>query len=189
MTPLDPPPAPSLDLTVVVSRLPRSEPMTIDFASTPAEREALSRFLDLVSIDRLSATLTAERRAGDIVEVRGRLRAAVIHASVVSLDPVPQTIDEPVEFRFIEATPRRARGRDDAPAEIVVDLDDDPPDPYTGGVIPLGDALRELLSLSLDPYPKGGERFVATEPVQEESERPVSPFAALSRLRRDDPDA
>lgn len=189
MPSLDPPAAPSLDLTVVVSRLPRTEPMAIDFAASKAEREALASFLDLVSIDRLSATLNAERRAGDIVEVRGRLRALVVHASVVSLDPVPQSIDEPVELRFIEATPRRVRARDEAPAEIVMDLDDDPPDPYTGGVIALGDALRELLSLTLDPYPKGGERFVPAEPVQEEEERPVSPFAALSRLRRDDSDA
>ena len=123
-------------------------------------------------MDRLEATLDLAAEPGGTVRVRGHLAADVTQACVVTLDPVPQHIEEPVELRFVPAGMESAEDDPGAPDEI----------PMTrGGVLELGEAVAEQVALALDPYPraKGAE----LPPEAQESGSP-GPFAALAKLRR-----
>ncbi|HRK25157.1 MAG TPA: YceD family protein [Beijerinckiaceae bacterium] len=145
------------------------------FTVTPdaAEREALARALDLVSVDRLTADFQLRAAAGGLYEVSGMLRAEVRPRCVVTLEPFSLVIDEPVSIRFADAAaPAARRAATPAPA----DLDDDPPDPVENGMIDLGRVTTEFLSLALPIYPRApGAEFAASG-----EDGPASPFAVLA---------
>src|SRR3546814_14367763 len=65
------------------------------------ERAALAERLDLISLDRLEAKLHAKFVAGGpVVRVAGSFQASAAQSCVVTLEPVPAVLDEPVETRF-----------------------------------------------------------------------------------------
>jgi uncharacterized metal-binding protein YceD (DUF177 family) len=81
--------------------------------------------------------------------VEGTLRAEVIQACVVTLDPVPARIEDSF-VRTYTSKPSSV-----AEAEAVVDLDqEEPPEPIMGGAVDIGEAVAETLGLALDPYPR-----------------------------------
>ena len=74
---------------------------------------------------------------------------------------------------------------DDVEPDLLIDIDDDPPDPLTGDNVDLGAVVAEFFALALDPYPrKPGAAFADAAEPQENA--PVSAFAALGALRRND---
>lgn len=142
------------------------------------ERAALARRFDLLALDHLEAVLTVERRPGRVIWVHGRLRAAPSQACVVSLDPVPAELDEPIELLFSEE-----------PATVeqeAVDLDADEafwPEPVTGGRIDLGEAVAQQFALALDPYPRapGAELDPAASEAGVDGGERQRPFRDLAR--------
>ncbi|WP_185983206.1 DUF177 domain-containing protein [Aureimonas mangrovi] len=177
---------PVLDCDVVVSRLPRSG-LEVTYEANARERSALADLLSVLDVESVTARVTVSPWRRDGVSVRGRLTAEVTQASVVSLEPVEQAIDEEVDLVFLPEGSRLARPRQAADGELVVDPEgDDVPETFTGDRIPLGGAFAEIVALALDPYPRGGGESFEPAPddaADAEPERPVSPFAALSRLK------
>lgn len=101
------------------------------------------------------------------------MRAQVIQACVVSLDPVEAVLEVPFHRLF---GPSEASERD---VQILPE-DADPPDPLIGGAIELGEAVAEELGLALDPFPrKPGAEFRSAE----EGEPRGNPFASLAKLK------
>lgn len=162
---------------IAVDRLGHDE-RTYDIEANPSEREALTRRMGVLALDKLSATVILRRKAGNLVRVRGRLQADVVQACVVSLEPVPAHLEE--EFELVYA-PEDQRD----PAEVVVDMDvEDPPEVIVDGVIDIGEATAEHLALALDPFPRApGAQF---EGGEEEPESPpkANPFASLAGLKK-----
>lgn len=150
--------------------------------ATPDERQALARHLGLLGLDRFEARL-ALRRDGARVHLTGCFEADIVQACVVTLEPLPARIREPVEITFAEevTVPEKPRA-DRLPdlAEIEISLsEEDPPEPILGGRFDPGPVLVEMLSLALDPYPrKPGVAFEMPVSAGE-----MSPFAALARLK------
>jgi hypothetical protein len=62
--------------------------------------------------------------------------------------------------------------------------DEDPPDVLGSDLIDIGHYVVEHLALEIDPFP----RAPGAEVAPPEPEEPPSPFAALSRLKRPDPE-
>jgi hypothetical protein len=139
------------------------------------EREAIAAFLELTSIDNMSVTLRALPFRGG-VRVEGRLVADIVQPSVVSLEPVAQSIDEPIDRVFLPGAEKPYAGA--AGAETFVDLSgEDLPDRYEGGEADLSDLIIETLALAVDPYPRAeGETGDYVEDSPDEGE---SPFAGL----------
>lgn len=162
--------------------------VTVRITTTEAERTATARFLRLPEVKTLSAELLVRPWRGKGLSVTGSVRADVVQSCIVSLDPVPESVDEPVDMRFLppEALPGAA-------FDLEVEIDpeaEDLPDPLTGDGIDLGAVVVEHLALGLDPYPRSpGAIFEVAEeePVPPEDERP-SPFAVLGKLRGSDPE-
>ncbi|NKB57869.1 MAG: DUF177 domain-containing protein [Alphaproteobacteria bacterium] len=145
------------------------------------ERAALARRFDLLSIDSLTADLTAERiKGGDLVRVRGRLTATIVLACVVTGEPVAQSIDEVVDERF--GPPGEAE------TEVAFSFDEeDPPEPIIDNEIDLGEIVAQNLGVVIDPYPRAPEAKVPCQ-YQDDGEEPQetskNPFESLAALKK-----
>lgn len=151
------------------------------------ELHELAQQFGLLGLDQLSADVTLRPWRREGVEVKGRLRAALTQSCVVTLEPVPQTIDEEFQVRLVPAGSRLAGPAEQKRGEIAVDpTADDPPDVYSGNFIDLGAIVEEHLALFLDPYPRapGAELAPEFKREQDEGEERESPFAELARLAR-----
>jgi uncharacterized metal-binding protein YceD (DUF177 family) len=147
----------------------------------PQERAALADRFDLKALDRLEADLRLRRTGANVIRVQGDLTADVVQSCVVSLAPVPATVEVDFELFFSEDVGASS-------AELVMEYDqDDPPEPVTGGQIDLGEVVAEQLGLNLDPYPRAAGAVLpagwqARQETPEEQTEPVkrpNPFAVL----------
>ena len=148
----------------------------------------LARRFDLLGITSLCATGRLERRApGAEIWFEGRLEAEVVQACVVSLEPVPASIRQPIERGWRMLAGPIEPGAAGAPPTLWL-VDDDDVEPLAGRAIDLGEVMAEELALALDPYPRRADAealvserlgpnisFGAAEP-------PESPLAALAQL-------
>lgn len=188
------PEAPVWSAPVSVSEIP---PHGADFAieADAAQREALAKLNNLVSLASVAAKLHVTHRGRDGLHVTGEVRARVTQTCVVSLEPFEAEIAEPVDVEFEAARTlrpqrddreRTSRRRRDVRPPIVEDeegMDDlDAPDEIVDGRIDLGALAAEFLTLGLDPYPrKPGVAFA--EPAAPTAA--VSPFARLASRKSD----
>jgi len=140
----------------------------------PEECQALAARLGVPAVHRLSADLHVTPWRGGGLKVEGSLTADLDRVSVVSLEAFRSTVTYPVERYFLAGAPR---GGEDEEAEA---------DPIVNGEADLGEVVAETLALELDPYPrKPGETFPEHVESQEQTSAGESPFAALSRLKRE----
>jgi uncharacterized metal-binding protein YceD (DUF177 family) len=154
------------------------------FEANDDERAALARRFELVYLPSLKAEgrIVASDH-GRRVRVEGTLRAEVVQSCVVTLEPVPATVEDHF-MRTYTSSPA------DIEQETIVDIDsDDPPDLIVGGIVDVGEAVAEALGLALDPYPRvpGAELAISIEEDEPNvTKRPEnegeSPFRALKGL-------
>lgn len=143
-------------------------------------RERIAARLDLIALDRFTITAEVRAIAGGI-GARGEVQADLVQACAATALPVPATIAEPFDLRFLRDL--------DAPVseddEIEIELNSDDCDllPLDGDRMDLGDAAVQSLSLALDPFPRHPDatRILAEKGVL--SEEAAGPFAALAKLR------
>lgn len=134
-----------------VERLGR-EPMTFDIVATEAECRALAETLGIIGVSDVHAWGSISRRSlNGQLELVGHVKAEVVQACVVTLDPVPETIDE--EFKvFYTFDPGDLEIEEQ---EKVVALDEpDLPELIVAGRIDLAAMVSEQIALALDPYPR-----------------------------------
>lgn len=159
------------------------DPVREEIATSEEERRAIAAFLEIVSVDALSASVTISRWSSAGVEVNGQLRAKVVQSCIVTLDPVVQSIDDPFHRTFLPPHARKVEPRTVAEAEVIVQFDEeDPPDDLEGPVLDLGPLIVEQLALALDPYPRADGATLSDEFAAGEA-RKDSPFANLARLK------
>lgn len=161
---------PEFSRPVGINTLPRGG-RTIAIEADETERAALAKRFDLLALDEFKARFTLTQGRGDTVVVAGALTAAVVQRCVVTLDPVPATVEDEIEAVFA------AGGRDEA--EVEVDPLAAEVEPLVGGRIDLGELAAQHLSLALDPYPRSPD---APEPAAEPPEPGTEtrrPFAVL----------
>jgi hypothetical protein len=137
--------------------------------ATAEECAALARRFGILSVERLAAELHLKPEEGNTVLVSGRLTAGLTQACVASLEPVAETIDEPVALRLLPP----GREPEDGPDDI-----DEIESP--GGVADLGELLAEQLALALDPYPRAPGAVTPDAAMG----AVTGGFAALAALRR-----
>lgn len=141
-------------------------------------REAIARRLGLVALDRFSLTAEVRAIAGGI-GAKGEVSADVVQACAATDLPVPATLVEPFDLRFLRDV--------DAPVsedeEIEIGSDDLDLQPLEGDRIDLGEAAVQTLSLALDPFPRhpDADHILAEKGVL--SAEAAGPFAALAKLR------
>src|SRR5690606_36396759 len=125
----------------------KAEPVGIE--ADAAEREALARRFDIVSIERLEATVSLEVDGAEVAAT-GTLEADGVRSCAVSGDDFPVTLREPPALRFVPEAP----GEEE---EIELQEEDLDEIPYNGTTIDLGEAIAQSLALAIDPYATGPE--------------------------------
>ncbi|KQT88443.1 DUF177 domain-containing protein [Aurantimonas sp. Leaf443] len=172
-----------LSLWASVVKLPKAG-MPIDFEAGPQEREGLADQLGILAVERLRAGLLVKAWRADGISVRGSLSAVVVQESVVTLEPVTQSVDEPVDLVFVPQNSRLARPPEMEGGELFIDPEgDDSPEPFAGDRIDLGPYLAEILSLGLDPYPRrSGEAFEAVVEDDPDADPARSAFDILRSI-------
>jgi uncharacterized metal-binding protein YceD (DUF177 family) len=144
--------------------------------------------LGLIELPALAAAVRLRRaRGGRYVEIDGSLHATVVQTCVVTLEPVPATLEEP----FALLLGPIGGGAEDGPSsELIIDLDQ--PEPLESDTIDIGELVAQQLSLALDPYPRAPDapapedltkdltQGLAEGPSATPAEPPAeSPFAVL----------
>jgi uncharacterized metal-binding protein YceD (DUF177 family) len=162
--------------TLSLGEVPR-DGITLTLSPTEAERKALARELDLLTLDRLEARVRVLPWL-DGVQIDGQWSADVAQACGVTLERLDSTLAGDFMVRAVPA------GSPHAPSEeeIEISLDaDDPPDVLEQDVVDLAAYVAEHLALEIDPFPrKPGVEFV--QPAETVD---LSPFAVLKKLRPD----
>ena len=154
-----------------------------DFEADPAVRGAMAEVGGLREVLSASASLDVMPKSGGRVHVTGHVRARIGQTCVVTLDPIENEIDEPIDLIFAppEQIPELSDLVDEA-AESDVEIPD-PPEPIVNGVIDLGRLATDALFLAVDPYPRRPDAVF--EPPVEAADPDDHPFAALKALRPD----
>jgi hypothetical protein len=146
-----------------------AEGMELRLEADGAVREAVAQRLGLLALHSLVGELSLRPVMEGCIAVRGRLLAELEQACVVTLEPVPQRVEEDFAWRLLPAGMEPSDG------------DDDPDDIETeAGIADLGEALVQQLSLALDPYPRAPG---AELPEKYRADDASGPFGALRKLR------
>lgn len=134
-----------------IGSTPRSERLE----ASPSERQALVERFALASLDRLTAELRVRSEAAG-VRVKGQVQAEAAQVCVVSGEPVPVRIDEPVDLLFATETPEARPDEEIELGESDLDIL-----PLEGGAVDLGEAVAQSFGLALDPYPHASDEVLA----------------------------
>ncbi|MBT9368370.1 DUF177 domain-containing protein [Rhizobium sp. CSW-27] len=156
--------------------------VSVHVEASERERRALAEVWQVLSVESLSAEMQVGRWKKDGVRLKGRVKAHVVQACVVTLEPVDDIIDEPFEQIFIPEGSKLARLVSGDSAEMVLDPDGpDLPETFVGDTIDAGVVVAEFVALSLNPYPrKPGSQFADhIESDETTDERKPNPFAVL----------
>lgn len=150
---------------------------SVSIAADAEERRLLAGRFGMIAIERLAGTFTLRREAAGI-RVRGHVTAALTQPCSVTGDPLPATVDEPVDLMFV------AEGEQGDEVE----LSDDSIDTvfHDGGAIDLGEVAAETMALALDPFPRGPGADAALKAAGVLSEGEAGPFGALAGLLKKD---
>jgi len=144
------------------------------------ERKSMAEVAGLREIALANAALDVTPMGGGRFHVGGHVRARVGQTCVVTLQPIENEIDEPIDLVFAppEQIPDLAELVDEANEEVETP---DPPEPIVDGIIDLGRLATDALFLAIDPYPR--RRDAVFEPPVEPADPDAHPFAALKALQ------
>jgi uncharacterized metal-binding protein YceD (DUF177 family) len=166
------------EFPLIVTLADAAHGRTIAVEADADARKAIARRLGLVALDRFSLSAEVRAIAGGIA-AKGEVGADVVQACAATDLPVPATLAETFDLRFLRDV--------DAPAseddEIEIGSEDLDLLPLEGDRVDLGEAAVQTLSLALDPFPRHPDaaRILAEKGVL--SEEAAGPFAALAKLR------
>ena len=164
-----------------------ANPVEVRLAADDRELEGLAKLWNVLSVPKLEADLKIARWKRDGVRLKGNVRAKIVQACVVTLDPVESDIDEEFEQIFVPEGSKLARVPPVDAGEMVLDPDGaDLPETFTGDTIDAGAAVAEFAALAIDPYPRkpGIEFEDHIEDTGEDDKKP-SPFAVLKDWKKE----
>lgn len=146
-----------------------------EISAKAEERAALAKRFDLLALDRLEAKVTLTPMAGGYYRLVAGFEAELIQSCAITAEPVPAQIAESFSLTY---------GPVEGSSEIVLDGDAEPVEPLDDGMIDIGEAVAQQLSLALDPFPRApGASLEAAADLSDLSPG-ESPFAALAKLRK-----
>jgi len=139
---------------VNVARLSRSG-LPVWLEADDRQRAALAGEHGLLGVDKFRADLTLQPWKADGVRVHGHVRATIVQACIVSLEPVVAEIDEAVDAVFVPEGSKLALPNWIERGEMVLDAEGpDAPETFSGDTIDVGAVAEEFFALAIDPYPR-----------------------------------
>ncbi|MBK8630891.1 MAG: DUF177 domain-containing protein [Sphingomonadales bacterium] len=151
------------------------KPQPLHLKANAQERAALVQRFGLLALGRLEADLRCWRDGQDL-RMEGEVRASLSQACVVSGQPVPAQLKEPVAVRF-------SRHPDKEGDEIELDAEDCDTLPYDGLSADAGEAVAQTLALALNPFPRAPDAETTLKQAGVIGEDEAGAFGALAGLR------
>jgi uncharacterized metal-binding protein YceD (DUF177 family) len=166
---------------VSIDRIPE-QGMHVDLIADDAVRAELAKIATLRDLPRLTASFDIIREGAGAVRIDGEVSAVVGQNCVVTLEPIENAINEPINLLV---TAKAAGSIADEDGKITIDFDGtDQVEPITDDTVDLGAIATEFLLLAIDPYPrKEGAVFEAPKIAEDPAKHP---FAALQALKKAD---
>ena len=152
---------------------PRGE--RYEISARPEERAALAKRFELLTLDRLEAKVRLTPMAGGYYRLAAEFEAELSQPCAITSEPVPALVNDSFTLTY---------GPVEESSEIVLDGDAEPVEPLDDGMIDIGEAVAQQLSLSLDPFPRAPGASLEEEANLSDHSPPESPFAALAKLRK-----
>ena len=154
----------------------------VTFAADDAQRDAIARWADLLSLQQLDVQVTIRKLGPVRFGLDFQLGADVTQACVVTLEPVPARLDHHFRRELHFAGTTRHKPADELVPEVVLDsLEDEGPEEISSLHYDLAAPVLEEFVLSLEPYPRRpGVEFA---PPSDGFQAPQSPFAVLKSLK------
>jgi len=151
------------------------------FSADEAQRAAMAKLAGLRDIAEANASFDLRSAGRGRIHVTGRVTGRIGQTCVVTLEPLENAIDEPVDLLFapedqVAAIIKAMEQEAEATGEEL-----DPPEVITDGTIDLGQLAADVLFLGIDPYPR--KPGVVFEPVVTAADPESHPFAALKALK------
>lgn len=169
-----------------------AEPKRYHFEADDRQRIDLARRLAIMSVEKAECIATIQKVSGGTFHVMGTVRADITQSCVVSLAPVPASVEDEFEGWYSDkdanavsfAKARSERDVKKGQTEIEVLEESADPEQIVGGKIDIGELATQFLSLALDPYPQAdgaAHVYTANPPAAdgEGAELRKSPFEAL----------
>lgn len=148
--------------------------------ATEAERAQLAAQLPLESCEALSVEYRIKPAGRDRYALTGRVTAELAQSCVVSLDPVPARLDEPIDCKFVTAALIPESQDEEQEVLGIEDLE-----PIENGFIDVGRIVFEVVASGLDPYPRRDDaQWQPPGNEAESDEGGAGPFAALADLKK-----
>lgn len=171
-----------LSYTVSVARLP-VRGMQVEIAADAEQRQAFAKAHGLLSVETLGAELLVARWKRDGVRVSGTVRARISQACVVTLEPLEDTLEQPVDAVFVPEGSRLAPGGTEG--EMLLDAEGpDPPETFAGDRLDVGALVEEILALGIEPYPRAPGVDLPAHGDEEPETQDEGPMAeSLRKLR------
>jgi uncharacterized metal-binding protein YceD (DUF177 family) len=160
-------------------RVTRSEvPETgrhFDLVADAQARTAIAKLAGVVDLPRLEARFDVTPHGRHGLHVVGDVSATVGQICSVTLEPIENEIDEPVDLVFLPAPAGASAER----GEVEVPLEDEP-EILVDDAVDLGAIATEFVVLGVDPYPRK-PGVVFERPA--DGDDSAHPFAALAELK------
>jgi hypothetical protein len=161
---------------VHVARLPQKG-VSLTIEADSVQLAALAEEHGLLSVKDWRAELEVKPWKRNGVKIAGRVRADIVQACVVTLDPLDAHIDEAVEGLFLPEDSKLGREGFGHAGEILLDADGpDSPETFSGDTVDAGALAEQFFALAIDPYPRKpgvslGEAADDAEPVENEFQK------------------
>ena len=158
----------------------------LDLVADANARAAIATLAGLVALPHLTASFDVTLHGGNGLHVVGEVSATVQQTCVVTLEPIENEIEEPIDLIFVPAAGNADAKHRLSPPPVgnggEIDLPvDDALEVLVDGVVDLGAIATEFLLLGVDPYPrKPGAVFQAPTAGDDSAH----PFAALAALKK-----
>jgi len=187
---------PEFSRRVPLSRLNRG-PVSLRLEADAEERQGLAARFGLIGLDRLEATVTLHREAGQSdVRLNGHIEGVVTQPCVVTLEPFSAPVADDFVLRYVARGSGTAKDLE-AEAEVECDLQGEDIEMLSGETVDVGEAVAQYFCLALDPHPRAPRAAVPAEisgaeiagaeiagdATVDEAAGGDGPFAALAGLR------
>jgi uncharacterized metal-binding protein YceD (DUF177 family) len=172
-------------ITVALEAVPDTG-LSREIEASPAEREAMRQFAGLRDLPAARVQFELTHAGRGRARAVGRVTATVGQICVVTLEPIENRIDEPIDALFVPQDEIEAITRAmDKEAERTGEMAD-PPEPIVDGVLDVGKLAADVLFLAIDPYPRKPDARFEPPPVAVDEDE--HPFAALKALKDKPPE-
>jgi hypothetical protein len=149
-----------------------------DLVADERVRAAVADVAGLRALPQLTASFDVSRYGRNGLHVIGRVLATVGQTCVVTLDPIEEKLEEPIDLIFSAA--ETAARREDTDSEVEVTAANEP-ESLVDGIVDLGEIATEFLILGINPYPRKPDAEFGPPAIGEDS---AHPFAELAGLKK-----